>query len=364
MNTVRKVKVGIVGCGERGTQLATLFKEYGGYELHALADYFAEVALETGKTFGVEPSRCFSGLNGYKKLLASGVEAVALEAPPYFLTEHATATVAAGCHVFVAFPVAVDVPGCQQILKLAKEKRCVFVDTQITTDPINIEVAQRIRDGGVGKLAFIATVGCGGGKADPPKTATIESRLREGVWMADTALGGGRIVCFDVHALEAALWIVGSRPVRAMGKSRICRLEPHGDMHDVTEVIYEFPDGLVLNHCSQALKNNAPERLTCSVYGTMAHAEINYWGKSFLKGGPKHFGGGTVDSNGAKRSVAAFHKAIVEGDFSNPTVARAVDATLTAILGREAAARGVGLSMEELLAENKRLEVNLAGLKD
>jgi predicted dehydrogenase len=354
------LKLGIIGCGERGNQLATLFKEHGGYELHAVADYFPEVAQETGKTLGVEASRCFSGLGGYKKLLASGVEAVVLETPPCFFPEYAAA---ASCHVFLASPVAVDVPGCLQIEALAKQKRCVFVDTQIMTDPTNIEVAQRIRDGGLGKLAFITTVGCGGGKADPPKTATIESRLREGVWMADVALGGGRIACFDLHALEAALWVTGQRPVSAIGKSRICRIEPHGDMNDVTEVIYEFADGLVLNHCGQALKNNSPERLTCSVFGQSACAEINYWGKSFLKGGPKHFGGGPVDGDGPKRSVAAFHKAVTENDFSNPTVKRAVDATVTAILGREAAARGAKLTMDELLKENKKLELNLAGLK-
>jgi len=358
-----KIKLGIIGCGERGNQLAALFKEHGGYELHAVADYFPEVAQETGKTLGVEPPRCFSGLNGYKKLLASGVEAVALEAPPYFLPDHAAAAVAANCHVFLASPVAVDVPGCLQIEALAQKKRCVFVDTQITTDPTNIEVVQRIHDGGLGKLAFLTTLGCGGGRADPPKTATIESRLREGVWMADVALGGGRIACFDVHALEAALWVAGSRPVSAIGRSRICRIEPHGDMNDVTEVIYAFADGLVLNHCGQALKNNAPERLICSVFGQSASAEINYWGKSFLKGGPKHFGGGPVDADGPKRSVAAFHKAISENDYANPTVKRVVDATLTAILGREAAARGTKLTMGELLKENKRLEVNLTGLK-
>ena len=358
---MNKIKLGIIGCGERGNQLAALFKEHGGYELHAVADYFLEVAQDTGKTLGVEPSRCFAGLDGYKKLLASGVEAVALETPPCFFPEHAGAAVAANCHVFLASPVAVDVPGCLQIQDLSK--RCVFVDTQITTDPINIEVAQRIRDGGLGKLAYITTVGCGGGKADPPKTANIESRLREGVWMADVALGGGRIVCFDIHALEAARWIACRWLDSAIGKSRICRIEPHGDMNDVTEVIYEFADGLVWNHCSQALKNNAPERLTCSVFGQLANAEINYWGKSFLKGGPKHFGGGPVDADGPKRSVAAFHKAIVEKDFSNPTVARAIDAALIAILGREAAARGAKLTIDELVKENKKLEVNLEGLK-
>ena len=147
MSTPHKIKLGVIGCGERGNQLAALFKEHGGYELHAVADYFPDVAQETGKTLGVEPARCFAGLDGYKKLLASGVEAVALETPPCFFPEHAGAAVAANCHVFLASPVAVDAPGCLQIESLAKQKRCVHVDTQITTDPTNIEVAQRIRDG-------------------------------------------------------------------------------------------------------------------------------------------------------------------------------------------------------------------------
>ena len=49
--------------------------------------------------------------------------------------------------------------------------------------------------------------------------------------------------------------------------------------------------------------------------------------------------------------------------YDNPTVRRAVDGTLTAILGREAAARGRYLTMDELIKENKRLQVDLHGLK-
>ena len=100
--------------------------------------------------------------------------------------------------------------------------------------------------------------------------------------------------------------------------------------------------------------------------GQLASAQISYWGKSFLRGGPKHYGGGEVESlydRGAMRNLAEFHRAIVEGRFDNPTVRRAVDGTLTAILGREAAGRRTRLTMEELLKENKKLEVDLRGLK-
>ena len=111
----RKIKLGLVGCGGRGSWIAQLFKQHGGYELHAVADYFRIGPRACGRTLGVDKSRCFSGLSGYKKVIESGVEAIALETPPGFFPEHARAAVEAGLHVYVAKPVAVDVPGCLTI---------------------------------------------------------------------------------------------------------------------------------------------------------------------------------------------------------------------------------------------------------
>ena len=66
---------------------------------------------------------------------------------------------------------------------------------------------------------------------------------------------------------------------------------------------------------------------------------------------------------GASRNIDTFYRNVTEGHFTNDTVARAVDGALTCILGREATARRARLTMTQLLAENKRLEVNLKGLK-
>jgi hypothetical protein len=42
---------------------------------------------------------------------------------------------------------------------------------------------------------------------------------------------------------------------------------------------------------------------------------------------------------------------------------RPIDGCLACILGREAAARGTELTMEQVLKENRKLEVDLTGLK-
>ena len=111
----RKIKLGVIGLGGRGQWITKFFQQHGGYEIHGVADYFPEVAEYAGKALGVDAARRFSGLSGYKKLYASGIEAVAIEDVPYFYAEQAAAAVEAGLHVYMAKPVAVDVPGCLAI---------------------------------------------------------------------------------------------------------------------------------------------------------------------------------------------------------------------------------------------------------
>src|SRR5882724_7619602 len=104
----RRIKLGLVGCGGRGSWIAKLFQKHGGFEFHAVADYFQSAVNKRGDELGVDMSRRFSTLSGYKRLIESGVEAVALEVPPYFFPEHARAAVDAGLHVYMAKPIASD----------------------------------------------------------------------------------------------------------------------------------------------------------------------------------------------------------------------------------------------------------------
>jgi len=366
----RKIKVGVIGNGGRGGWIAKLCKAHGGYELWAVADYFQEVADKCGDELGVDPARRFATLSGYKKLIESGVEAVVVETPPYFLPEHVTAAVEAGLHVYMAKPVAADVPGALRIEaagKLATHKqRCFIVDYQLPTDPHNIEVAARIRRGGLGQIVRVVTTGHCGPQKDPARTANLESRLRELVWVNDVAMGCDYLGNFDIHAIDAALWVLGQRPVVATGVSSIRRPEPHGDARDVCALIYEYADGVIHQHAGQALKNNNAGELSAAIHGTEANALLTYWGKAFLKGGPKHYGGGTVDNlyaAGAERNIARFYREVTAGKFENETCQRAVDGVLTCVLGYEAAARHTRLTLDALLKENKRMEVDLRGLK-
>lgn len=365
----RKLKLGVLGCGGRGSWIAKLFQKHGGYEMFAVADYFQSVADTCGDTLGVDKARRFSGLSGYRRLMESGVEAVALETPPCFFPEHTRAAVERKLHVYMAKPVAVDVPGCLAVetaaQKATADRRVFLVDYQIPTDPHNLEVVKMIRAGEIGKMVALNSHYFAGSFGDPPLTATIESRLRSLIWCNDVAIGGGHHVNACIHAVDAALWIAEQRPLAAMGLSRIGRPDPHGDSHDVFELVFEFANGLIMSHCGKHLNNQLGFDVICQVLGQTGHAQICYGGKASLRGLENGCEGEVqkLYEAGAVRNIGKFYDCVVGESFANDTVRRSVDGALATILGRQASLRRTRLTWDELLKENKRLEVDLRGLK-
>ena len=366
----RKLRIGIVGLGSRGSWIANLFKQHPGYEIAAAVDYFEDTVNKVGDKLGVPAGKRFSGLSGYKRALDSGVEALVLEGIPYFYREQAAAAIDAGCHIYMAKPFAVDVPGVFAMEALAKKatqkKLCFLVDYQLPTDPANQEVRQRIGDGALGGLAHIYSGGTCGPLPDPKVGPTIENLFRR-AWYSHVSMSGDLLLLYDIHIIDGITWVTGERAVAASGYSRIVRPDPHGDRTDCGGVVFQLADGTCWTHITQLLKNNAlHHNLAADLMGLTATAHIAYSGDVFVRGGPKHYAGATssgIYADGAKANIAEFYRCITEGEFDNRTGHRSVDGHLTAILGREAMARKTRLTMDELIKENKKLEVDLWGLK-
>ena len=365
-----KVEVGCIGLGGRGNLIADMLTKHEGFQVVSVADYFAEAVDRAGDRLNIPKPRRFSGLSGYKKLVASKVDAVFLETPPCFFPDHATAAVDAGCHVYVAKPVAVDVPGCLTIAELGKKStrnRWVFlVDFQTRTDPFNIEAVKRCHEGLIGKVALLSSIYTDDGFADPPKTETVESRLQSLIWVYDIELGGGMMVNCDIHAVDLALWIAGARPRSAMGCSRRARPEPHGDTFDVYSVTYEFENGLVLSHRGEHLRNTHGFVCRCLAYGEHGYMETGYDGQAWIRGNRGGYKGGTVENlyvGGISRNLDTFHKSIVNGAYDNPTVQSSVDSTLATILAREAGRKNTMMTWDQMIQENRKIEPDLSGLR-
>ena len=365
-----RIEVGCIGLGGRGSLIAAMLAEHEGFQVTSAADYFLEVVRSAGEKLSVAENRRHSGLSGYQKLIAGKVDAVFCETPPYCFGEHVTAAIDAGCHVYLAKPVACDVPGCLMVREAAKKasknKQVFLVDFQTRTDPFFIEAIKRTHNGLIGEPGLLSSFYTDEAFPDPPKTGNIESRLKSLIWVNDIALGGGQLVCAGIHAVDVALWIAGAHPISAVGCSRIARNNPHGDSADVYSVTYQFENGLILNHRGEHMRNTHGFQCSCFAFGQDGYLETNYTGKVSIRGNKGGYRGGEITNlyvDGIRRNLDTFHNSIVNGIYDNPTVQPSIDSTLATILGREAAGRNTKVTWDEMIGENKKLEIDLTGLR-
>lgn len=361
-----RLDIGLIGCGGRGSWIADLFVGTGKYHLAACADYFQDRVDAVGGKHGIDPARRYTGLAGYQRLLAGNLDAVVIETPPYFHAPQAAAAVEAGKHVFVAKPIAVDVPGCHSIAESgqrATAKKLVFlVDFQTRANPLFREALRRIRKGDLGKVVMAEAhyPWSSGGRDLPPPT--VEEQLRR--WYNVKALSGDFIVEQAIHALDVATWVIDSDPVRAQGLGGQ-KLRPKGSIWDHFAVNYEFADGVPLSFtCIQTIPEMRDE-ITCRAYGSEGYFFGDYFSNVWIRGNEPYPGGnvGNLYTDGAVTNILEFHQAILDGRCDNPTVAPSVRSNLTAILGREAGYRHGELTFADLLKANEKLEIDLRGLK-
>jgi len=141
------IKIGLVGCGGRGTGAAAQALQADDYgTITAMADVFPERIADSLDNLGqvkkgllatrlqVEKSNQFMGLDAYDKLVNSGVDVVLLATPPGFRATHLDACIKAGKHVFCEKPVAVDAFGIRQVqatVDAAKQKNLSLVAIRI-----------------------------------------------------------------------------------------------------------------------------------------------------------------------------------------------------------------------------------------
>jgi hypothetical protein len=151
----------------------------------------------------------------------------------------------------------------------------------------------------------------------------------------------------------------------ASGVSRVARRNPHSDGHDVCNVLFEYQSGILHDHFGQGLNNFCTNDLSCRIYGQTGNAQVTYTGKAQFRSSDDVFNAdvGNVYDDGVVRNIARFYQEVIEERVVNDTVPRSVDGALACILGREAAERGQRLTMAQVLKENRRLELDLAGLK-
>lgn len=366
-----KVNLGLVGCGGRGQWIIDLFARHGGYNVVAAADYFEDRVNKVGDKFGIAAERRYSGLSGYRRLLDQKLDAVVIQTPPYFHPEQVAATIDAGRHVYLAKPLAVDVPGCESIRKSGKKAQdqqlCFLVDFQTRAHPAYQEVVRRVHAGELGRIVSVETnyqTSTMFASLDAQIRANPNDReLRLRAWALDRALSGDIITEQNIHALDVVSWFLNSEPIRAYGTGGRAR-EFLGDCWDHFAVIYYYPGEVKVSFSSKQVGFGYDD-IMCRVYGMTGTADTHYAGKVTFRSNEDAFNGDSPNlyTDGTVRNIAKFHEAITTGDYSNPTVEASVRSNLVTILGRTAAYKNREVTWDEMIRANEKLDADLRGLK-
>jgi myo-inositol 2-dehydrogenase / D-chiro-inositol 1-dehydrogenase len=369
-----KINLGLIGCGGRGTWIAKLFKQHGGYNLVATADYFQDRADNAGNQLEVPQANRFPGLKGYLKLLEK-VDAVAIESPPYFHPEQAAAAVDAGKHTYIAKPIAVDVPGCLSIEASGKKARSkklgYLIDFQTRADPFYLEAMRRLHEEkALGEIGFgeaIYHAGCPFGRmydtwrSDPDNA---ENRLR--AWGLDKILSGDIITEQNIHTLDVMNWIMGVPPVWAVGTGAR-KFRPVGTCNDTFSLLFQYPNNVGITFSSRQCEGHGtqPEGIRNRMFGTEGILETEYGGQVIIRGKNFYRGGKSpgIYQEGAVANIKTFYDDITGGKFDNPTVECSVQSNLITILGRIAAYERRMVTWDELLKNKEKLDANLKGVK-
>ncbi len=368
------VQLGLIGCGGRGSWIASLFEEQGGFKVAGIADYFRDRADAGGAKFKVAPAQRYTGLMGYQRLLAQpGIDAVAIESPPYFHPEQARAAVEANKHVYLAKPVAVDAPGCRTVEDSAREakarKLAFLIDFQTRQSPLFQEALRRVHAGDIGKIAWGEAAYLAGSpwsdqdrylEEDPRNP---ENRLR--AWGLDRTLSGDIIVEQNIHTIDVMNWIMQAPPEDAAGIGGRTVRRDKGNCWDHFTVLYRYPEGVGMNFASRQFEGHGTqEGITNRAFGQDGVLETNYFGEVKISGNkPLPVGTtGNLYRDGAFANIIQFHDDITKGRYDHPTVAPGVQSNMLCILGREASYQRATLRWDDLLKDTTRLEADLSGL--
>ena len=259
-----QLKVGLVGCGGRGTGAAReALQADSQSKLVAIGDVSAnaiESSLATLKTnerierqIAVEPQSKFVGLDAFQKVIEN-CDVVLLASPPGFRPVHLRAAVEAGKHIFTEKPMATDAPGVRSVMesvRIAKEKKLsVVAGFCWRYDLPRRELFRRIHEGQIGDVVAIYGTYLTG----PVKPMPSESTRPEGItdldwmvrnWYNFTFLSGDGLVEQAIHTVDWLQWVmkdvppvsctaVGGRQIPAQG----------GNIYDHIEVNYEWENGV------------------------------------------------------------------------------------------------------------------------
>jgi len=357
------IKLGLVGCGGRGTGAArqNMHTSAEGVKLVAMGDVFRDqldksynnLKKSKDKQVQVKEENKFVGFDAYKKVIEQ-CDLVILATPPGFRPYMFEEAVKQGKNVFMEKPVATDGPGVRKVLEVAKiadqKGLKVGVGLQRHHHAGYEETMKRLKDGAIGDFVSMRAYWNSGGVWDPrmkrgDEKSELEYQLRN--WYYYNWVCGDHITEQHIHNLDVINWLKDGFPVlaRGMGGRQVRTDKKYGEIFDHHAVEYQYEDGTwMFSQCRhiRGCFNSVSEH----VQGTKGRCDINKFQIRADDGNNWRYKGKRIDAHQDE------HYPLVEAIRNNEKYNEAyygAKSTLTSIMGRMATYTGKEVTWEKAL---------------
>ena len=384
------VRYGLLGCGRRGTSVATSFAKNAGAHIVALGDIFPDKLAKGKQHFdqvnaslglaAVNPKLTFHGHDAYKAMAASpDIDAVQISTPPFFHVEHMDVLSSGGKHVYCEKPVGVDIPQTKRALEIAKRidgKVSAAVGFQIRSAPPFVEIVRRIHAGQIGTIAQISAHYNAPPAVYEERTPGMnddEYRLRN--WLRDQVLSGDILLEQNIHVIDVCNWVMGTHPVSALARRSRKVVKDFGNTSDNYEVLFTYPGDVELVFSSTQFNQNKYFDVAERFFGSQGLAEAPYKGPLRILGtqpwdwhdpkptasSAKFAADGSFTDNLAQADPEkdrSFINSITIGTFQNQ-IAAGVDTARSCILGRKSAETGRRVTWAEIENDTQAYQLGM-----
>ncbi len=376
----KKIKVGFIGTGGRGTGAAAqALSADDNIELSVMADVFQDKIDKSLASLGknekfkekvnVPSDRQFVGMDAYKRVLDSDVDVVLLTTTPGFRPLHLRAAVEAGKHVFAEKPMAIDAAGVRhgyETIKMSEGKPLSIVAGFCWRySPSRIAIYKKIMEekliGDV--VSLYATYYSGHSKphlAEELRTdgmSDIEWQIRN--WYNYTWLGGGGLVEQAVHSVDKIGWVMGdTSPIRCRATGGLAAPQAGGNIFDHYHIAYEYPNNVWCHLASRKTPGCTNENADY-IRGTKGTAVIGVGPDPYIMDNDgkiiwKYRKPRTGEPNMYQVEHDELFQSIRTGEFINDGP-RMMHSSMMAIMGRMSAHTGQEITWDDALAANEDL---------
>lgn len=377
------VKVGLIGCGGRGTgAAANALHADPGNRLVAMGDLFIDKILGTPEKKGsldnlilsegkdqvdVPKDRCFAGWDAYKGVIEAS-DVVLLATTPHFRPMHVEACLNAGKHIFCEKPVGVDAKSVRKVMelsKIAEQKKINLVSGLCYRyDKYVKETMEQIHTGKIGDVVSINSnylTSWLWNNPRKPDWSDMEYQIRN--WLYYYWASGDHVVEQHIHSLDKALWVMNNEPptrVTSTGGRQQRTAPEFGNIYDHFANVYEWdregkPPVRCFSFCRQYTgQPSVTVDVSDFVYGTDGVASLDQHritgkdGKVAWKRSPTTPENMYDSEHKALFAAIRSGKVINNGDYM-------CKSTLMGIMARESAYSGKTITWDEIMDSKQDL---------